>query len=168
MPRRWPSVTISIAGTSPSTVPAESTTVPLRNGMRAPRNVSRPPVWVMKHTSWLSGFAAVRRPSAVARSRTCGLGEVPDREHRPSQFALRQHVHDVALVLGRVRTAMHEVAVADCLDTGVVAGGDRVEPEQVGALAEPIELEVPVALDARIRRQALAVGADVRDRRRAC
>jgi len=43
-------------------------------------------------------------------------------------------------------------------DAGVMAGGDRIESQQVGALAEAMELEMPVALDARIGRQSVAVG----------
>ncbi len=71
-------------------------------------------------------------------------------------------MHDVTLVFGRIGAAVHEAAIADGFDTGVVTGGDGVETEQVGALAEPIELQVSIAFDARIRRETLAVGTHVR------
>ena len=46
-------------------------------------------------------------------------------------------------------------------DPGVVAGGDGVEAEGVGPAEQPVELEVAVALDARVRRAAGGVGGDV-------
>ena len=90
------------------------------------------------------------------------LGEVPDRKHGSSQLALRQHVHHVALILRRIRAAVNEGPIADDLDARVMARGDGVESQQVGALAEPVELQVPVAFDARIRCQPFAVGTHVR------
>ena len=130
--------------------------------MRAPRNVARPPVRVMKQTSWLSGLSAVRSPSSAARSRTCALVRWPTGNSVRASCALVEHVHDVALVLRRVGAAGDTAHTADLDDPGVVAGGDGVEAEQVGALGEPGELEVAVALDARVRRDAGAVGVDVR------
>ena len=54
----------------------------------------------------------------------------------PAQLALVEHVHDVALVLGPVGAARERAAtVRRPADPGVVAGGDGVEAEQVGALA---------------------------------
>jgi len=51
-------------------------------------------------------------------------------------------------------------------DTGlhacVMAGGEDVEAETPGARQEGVELDVPVALDARVRRAALGMGEDVR------
>ena len=168
MPRRWPSVTISMAGTSPSTVPAASTTVRRRNGMRAPEERLAPAGLGDEAHVLAVGLRRGAQPERRRPVAHLGLGEMPDREQRAPQLALREHVHDVALVLRRVGAAMHEVAVADGLDAGVVAGGDRIESEQVGALAEPIELQVPVALDARVRRRALDCGPARTDRRRAC
>ncbi len=43
-----------------------------------------------------------------------------------------------------------------------MARGDGVETEQLGALGEPGELDLPVALDARVRRLAGGVGGHVR------
>ena len=45
--------------------------------MRSPRNVWRPPVEVMKHTSWLSGLDAVRSRRSVASRRTSDLSMSP-------------------------------------------------------------------------------------------
>jgi hypothetical protein len=114
----------------------------------------------MKHTSWLSGFARfeAERRGAIT---DLGLGEMADGEQCPSQFALRQHVHDVALILRRVRAAVHEEPVADGLGAGMVTGGNRIEAEDVGALAESVELQVTVALDARVRRETSAVRSHI-------
>ena len=73
-PLRWPTVTSSTAGTAPTAAPAVSTTT-CRVQRQAPARGTRrrPPVDVMKHTSWLSGLAAVRSPSAAASRRTLGL-----------------------------------------------------------------------------------------------
>ena len=137
--------------------------------MRRRGTSSRPPVDVMKHTSWLSGLAAVRRPSSAASAPHLR----PCRWRRPGTACgpasrLVEHVHDVALVLGRVGAALERAARRRRrADPGVVAGGDGVEAEQVGPLGEPGELDVAVALDARVRRDAGGVGRDVRARRRA-
>ncbi len=105
------------------------------------------------------GSAQTERRSTIAD--LC-LGEMADGKQGPSEFALRQHVHDVALILGGIRATMHEVAIADRLDTGMVASGDRIESEEIGTLTEAVELQVAIALDARIWRAALAVGTHVR------
>ena len=110
-------------------MPAESTTVPRRNGIRAPEEGLA--------TAGLGDEAHVlavglRRGSQAERGRpiaNLGLGEVPDRKHGSPQFALRQHVHDVALILGGVSTAVHEEAIADGLDAGVVTRGDGIESQ---------------------------------------
>jgi hypothetical protein len=71
-------------------------------------------------------------------------------------------VDDVALVLGGIGAACDVAAPVDLDDPCVVAGGDRIEAEQIGALAQAGELEVAVALDARVRREAVPVRLDVR------
>ena len=59
--------------TEPTTVAVAVDDVPGRVAMRSPRNVERPPVAVMKHTSWLSGLSAVGSPSRAASARTSAL-----------------------------------------------------------------------------------------------
>jgi hypothetical protein len=56
---------------------------------------------------------------------------------------------------------MDEACVAHRIDTSMMTGGDGVETQDVSALAEPVELEVAIALDARVRRQTLGVSAHV-------
>jgi hypothetical protein len=87
---------------------------------------------------------------------------VPDREHRPRQLARRQHVHDVALVLVGIGTPRDVRMTLMLHDPRMVTGCDRVEAQHVGALAEPVELQVPVALDARVGCRAVGVRVDVR------
>ena len=50
----------------------------------------------------------------------------------------------------------------DDIDPSMVAGRDGVEPEDVGPIEETIELQVTIALDARIGRDAPCVVGDVR------
>lgn len=76
-PRRCPTVTNSTAVTDPTREPSESTTVPGCNSMRSARKDSLPSARVMKQTSWLSGFAAVRSPRSAAISRTRPLVRCP-------------------------------------------------------------------------------------------
>ena len=90
------------------------------------------------------------------------LGEVPNGKDRAAQFALRQHVHDVALVLRRIGAAMNIQPITDRLDPGMVTRGNRIEAEEIGALTEPLELQMAIALDARIRGESLAMRAHVR------
>ena len=46
-------------------------------GIRSPRKAARPPVAVMKQTSWLSGLSAVASPSRAAAARTSALVRSP-------------------------------------------------------------------------------------------
>ena len=90
----------------------------------------------MKHTSWLSGLDAVRRSALGREPAHVRLVDVADREQRPRQGLLVEHVDDVALILRRVGTALErEAAVGRAPDTGVVPGGDGVEAELLGRAA---------------------------------
>src|SRR5262245_45608541 len=116
----------------------------------------------MKHTSWLSGLRAVRSPRASASARTSALVNSPTGS-RVRQLGLAEDVKDVALVLGGIgaaRQAPGPVGAGD--DASVVAGGNRRVPDRLGPAQKPVELQVAVALDARVRRGAAAVGVDVR------
>ena len=127
-----PDVTISTASTSPDR---------RAGGVDDARRVERDPVAeelargrrsdVMKHTSWLSGLAAVRSPSSAASRRTSALSMSPTGNSVRASAGLVEHVHDVALVLGPVGAALERAApVAVAPDAGVVAGGDGVEAER--------------------------------------
>ena len=68
---------------APSRRPSVSTTVAGCSGRcGAEEAVAGRRVDVMKHTSWLSGLAAVRSPSAAAPPAHLVLGQVADREQR--------------------------------------------------------------------------------------
>jgi len=56
---------------------AESTTIAVWNARREPKNRWRPSSLLMKQTSWLSGLAAVRRPSSVASALTADFRSSP-------------------------------------------------------------------------------------------
>ena len=90
------------------------------------------------------------------------LGHPPHREQGAGQLVLAEHGQHVGLVLGRVGPPDETPgAVGVPGAPGVVAGGHGVEPEPRGPLEEPVELEVPVALDAGVGRAALRVAGDV-------
>ncbi len=83
------------------------------------------------------------------------LGHPADGQEHPLEVAALEHVDHVALVLAGVAPP-HDPPLAigpDPLDAGVVAGGDGVEPEHLGPAQQAVELQVPVALDARVRGQ---------------
>ena len=101
-PLRWPTVTSSTASTAPTLGRRRRPPGPGVSATRGPRKAARPPAVVMKHTSWLSGLAAVRRPSAAARRRTSALVMSPTGNSVRASWSLAEHVEHVALVLGPV------------------------------------------------------------------
>ena len=116
----------------------------------------------MKQTSWLSGLSAVRRPRRAAWARTSALVRSPTGNVRARELRLAEHVQHVRLVLRAVGATRDTArAVGPQHDARVVAGGDRVDAERGGPSQQPIELEVPVALDARVGRAARGVVGDV-------
>ena len=84
------------------------------------------------------------------------------REHQFGQLALVEHVEHVGLVLGPISgPGQPEGAVAPLDDTGVVTGGQTFEAQCPGPDQKPVELDVPVALHARVRRPAYCVVGQV-------
>ena len=97
------------------------------------RKPSRPSSERMKQTSWLSGFSAVRRPSASASARTSALVIPPTGNRHSGQLILSQHGQHVGLVLHGVGAPAQPVrAVGSPSPAGVVTGGHGVEPEERG------------------------------------
>ncbi len=79
------------------------------------------------------------------------LAQLTHREQHPGQLPLPEHVEHVGLVLRAVGGSQQPSrAVRGASDARVVPSRDRVEPEEVGPLEQTIELEVAVALDARV------------------
>src|SRR5262249_2174491 len=92
-----------------------------------------------------------------------GLRELTDREPEPSQLVLREAHEHVRLVLRRVgRPYEAHSAVVIGAQSGVVTGRERVEAEEIGALEQATELEVPIARDTGIGCVATRVRAHVR------
>ena len=92
------------------------------------------------------------------------LRELADRQQSPVELGLAEHVEDVRLVLGGVEASAHLPAatVVVTTDACVMAGGDGIEPECVGPLEEPAELDRPVALHTRIGCAPVGVRVHVR------
>ena len=108
----------------------------------------------------------LRRRRQVERTGTGAnlvFRELAHREQDPGKLADGEHRQHVGLVLGRVvapeqtRPARRPVAC----DAGVMPGRHGLEAEPHGTVEKPAELEVPVALDAGIRRPPERVRLDV-------
>ena len=92
-----------------------------------------------------------------------GLGHVAHGEHGLGQVPLIEHVDDIALILGGIETPFEsQDSIVLGSDARMVARGDRIEAQNTGPLVQPVELEVSIALDARVGRDALCVVGDVR------
>ena len=91
-----------------------------------------------------------------------GLRQMSDGKERVGKLRFIDHVDDVTLILGIVRTAMN--AQLSCVvrrESCVMSRGDGVESELARPLAQTIELEMPIAFDARVRREPVHVGINV-------
>ena len=88
-----------------------------------------------------------------------GLGDARQREDGPRELILVQPVQEVALVLVGVRAAqqLHPAVRPDAV-AGVVAGGDALGPQRQGVVQEGLELDLGVAEDVGVRREAGLVG----------
>ena len=90
------------------------------------------------------------------------LVDVADGEQRACQVGLIEHVHHIALILGLVGATLQRVAARRVTaDPGVMAGRHGVEAELIRPTQQPVELHVPVALDARVRGDPGGVLTDI-------
>ena len=168
-PRRWPIVTSSTASTV--TRPRDPSVSTHRRraaaGCGRPGTPARPPVDVMKHTSWLSGLAAVRSPSAAARARTSALVSPPTgKRTRPARPGRACGARSSGPWPGRHRGATRRAPCAPSTTRAWWPVATASKPEQAGPPQQAIELEVAVALDARVRRAARPRGRRRRARPR--
>ena len=110
------------------------------------------------------GLARDRQPEALGGRARVGLRHPADREERPRQLALAEHVQHVRLVLGAVGAAQQpETAVAP-IRPHVVPGRHGVDPELVRPPQEGAELDLAVAARARVRgTTGLVLGHEVAD-----
>ena len=113
----------------------------------------------MKQMPVESFLVALGRPMRAAISRTSGLGDARQREDGPRELILVQPVQEVALVLVGVRAAqqLHQAVRPDAV-AGIVAGGDALGPQRQGVVQERLELDLGVAEDVGVRREAGLVG----------
>ena len=163
-PLRWPIVTSSTAGTVPTSCPSVSTTRPApqrgcaRRGTLLDRRHRGDEADVLA-VGLGRGAQAEPRPRSRA-PRPWSMSPIGNSIRASS--AWRQHVQHVGLVLGRVDAPGDAAGAVDRVDdAGVVPGGHRVEAERIGPSQQPVELEVAVALDARVRACARGVVRDV-------
>ena len=106
----------------------------------------------MKHTSWLSGLAAVRSPRRRAWARTSSLVMSPTGKTTRASASWSEHGQHVGLVLGGVGAPRAGGTAVRAGDPGVVPGGQAVEAEPVGPAQQAVELDGAVALDAGVGR----------------
>ena len=90
------------------------------------------------------------------------LGGLPHRQQQAGQHRRAEHVQHVGLVLGPVGPPGQPRPLEGGHHPGVVAGGDLIEAQGVGPAQEPVELHVPVALDAGVGGPARGVVGHVR------
>src|SRR5207342_1844056 len=103
-------------------------------------------------------------PEAFGSRARFGLRHPADRESRPRQLALTQHVQHVRLVFRPVGAAEQPETAAAPIRPHVVTGRHRVDPELVGPAKERAELDLAVAARARVRRAAgLVLGYEIPD-----
>ena len=119
----------------------------------------------MKHTSWLSGLAAVRRPRRRAWARTSSLVmSPPGRPRATARPARAWRARRTGPWPGRRPDGAPGgvgVGASPGRDPGVVAGGQAIEAEPVGPVQQAVELHGAVALDTGVRRPPRRVLAHV-------
>jgi hypothetical protein len=85
-----------------------------------------------------------------------------DRQQQGSELLLTQVTEHVALVFLFVGPSGELVHAIVLEDLGVMSSRHCVKSQAAGAIKEHVELDVPIALDARIRRRAFDVGSHER------
>ena len=127
------------------------------------RGTTRRPPRVMKHTSMLSGFAAVRSPRRAACARTSALVRSPTGKQRTGELALPEHVEDVRLVLGRVGPAsqLERARRSPRVTRAWWPVATASNPSASARSSSRAELDRAVALHARIRACGRPVLVDV-------
>ena len=73
------------------------------------------------------------------------------------KLLLRHFIEDIALILRRIQRFFQYVASRFVRDAGIVPRRDVVAAEQPRAFQQAGELKISVAVDAGVRRQAVAV-----------
>ncbi len=127
----------------------------------AERALQKAGVVAVRHEADVLAVGLAGVPEAVRGGERAhlGLAQAAEREQRVRQLLLRHRVQHIGLVLGGVPGFFQQPAPAFgvALHPRVVPGRDLVHPHQSGALQQPAELDVPVAVDAGVRRLAAAV-----------
>ena len=90
------------------------------------------------------------------------LAVVADRKPQAGQVSLGEHVEHVGLILRAVDTALQPSSAALGADANVMARDQPVEAQPAGTVQQHVELDVPVAGNARVGRTALTVCIYVR------
>jgi len=90
------------------------------------------------------------------------FGHSTNWEHHVFQLRSLQHVQDVTLIFGKVRTASQtRSAIGRSHNLRVMTGSDNVETQCLGPGHKPIKLEVPVAFDARVGSNSSGMISDI-------
>ena len=115
----------------------------------------------MKHTSWLSGLAAVRRPSAAASPRTSAFVRSPTGKQHARQLALVEHVQDVPLILRRDRLLLDQPHRPVRRPHAPARDGPsrRIEPELIGPVGAAGRTSRAGCTRHRVRRRPAACSA---------
>ena len=76
------------------------------------------------------------------------------------ELLLCKRIEHVALILALVERFFEQPSSVLLLDARVVTGHDGVAAQNAGALVEPLELQIAVAVDAGVWRGAALVGGN--------
>ena len=88
-----------------------------------------------------------------------GLVQAAERKARVRELLLREPGKHVALILRGVHGLSERIApIRQLLDAGVVPGRQHLAPERAGARLEQAEFQVPVAVQAWVRRRPALIG----------
>jgi hypothetical protein len=105
------------------------------------------------------GFVPSAKSESFSVSTNFALVHTANGQHQERQLVLAQIPEDITLILLVVSTAREKMLSPACHDLRVVTSGDRVEAETDSSLEEQVELNMAIALDARIRRLARRVAS---------
>ena len=97
--------------------------------------------------------AQAKRDCSISHLRLCHM---PNRKHRERQFGLIEHIYDITLVFKLIVTASQSIdAVVAARNLCMVTRCHRIKTQISRTLAQSIELQMTIAFDARIRRNAI-------------
>ena len=129
--------------------------------VRAGQPLDRGGIVTVRHKADVLTVVLVRVAEAMrlGNGARLGLVQTAERKARVRELLLREPGKHIALILRRVHGLFERVApVRQLLDAGIVPGRQHVAPERAGACLQQAELQIPVAVQAGVRRRPVLIG----------